>query len=240
VNFRRLEFAPHICLFLSLCAPFTRAQQAGLMPVAANTTSASAAVSTDPTLVVRGGVYHLRKGDSVDLVFDLCPEFNQTLTVSPDGLISLKATDTIQAAGSTLPELASAINTAYRSILNNPHVALSLKATDIEKPFFIATGQVVKPGKYDLQSETTVLQALTIAGGFTDVAKTSNVILYRRLAEAQFQPTVINVKKLLTAHEVASDVYMHPGDMLYVPKSQYGKLKPFIPNTNVFLDPLSY
>jgi polysaccharide export outer membrane protein len=99
---------------------------------------------------------------------------------------------------------------------------------------------VTKPGKYDLQSETTVLQALTIAGGFTDVAKTSNVILYRRMAEAQYQPTIVNVKKLLAAREMTSDVYMHPGDMLYVPKSQYGKLKPFIPNTNVFLDPLSY
>lgn len=240
MNFRRLEFAPHICLLLALCPSFARAQQSGLMPVAANASAASATVSTDPTLVVRGGVYHLRKGDSIDLVFDLCPEFNQTLTVSPDGLISLKAADTIQAAGSTLSELATSINTAYRSILNNPHVAISLKATDIERPYFIATGQVVKPGKYDLQSETTVLQALTIAGGFTDVAKTSNVILYRRLAEAQYQPTVVNVKKLLAAREMTSDVYMHPGDMLYVPKSQYGKLKPFIPNTNVFLDPLSY
>ncbi|HUD56692.1 MAG TPA: polysaccharide biosynthesis/export family protein [Terracidiphilus sp.] len=239
MNFRRLEFAPHICLLLALCPSFAKAQQSGLMPVAADA-SAAATVTTDPTLVVRGGVYHIRKGDSIDLVFDLCPEFNQTLAVSPDGLISLKAADTIQAAGSTLSELATSINAAYRSILNNPHVAISLKATDIERPFFIATGQVVKPGKYDLQSETTVLQALTIAGGFTDVAKTSNVILYRRLAEAQYQPTVVNVKKLLAAREMTSDVYMHPGDMLYVPKSQYGKLKPFIPNTNVFLDPLSY
>lgn len=240
MNFRRLEFAPYICLLLALCISFAKAQQSGLMPVVATASSASANVSTDPTLVVRGGVYHLRKGDSIDLVFDLCPEFNQTLTVSPDGLISLKAADTIQADGSTLTELATTINSAYRSILNNPHVAISLKAADIERPYFIATGQVTKPGKYDLQSETTVLQALTIAGGFTDVAKTSNVILYRRMAEAQYQPTIVNVKKLLAAREMTSDVYMHPGDMLYVPKSQYGKLKPFIPNTNVFLDPLSY
>jgi polysaccharide biosynthesis/export protein len=240
VKIRRLEFALQICLPLILCGPPSKAQQSGLNPVVGGAGIASVTASTDPALVVRGGPYHLRKGDSIDLVFDLCPEFNQSLTVSPDGLISLRAADAIQASGLTLPELATSVNFAYRSILNNPHVAISLKASDIERPFFIATGQVVKPGKYDLQSETTVLQALTIAGGFTDVAKTSNVVLYRRLAEAEYQPTVVNVKKLLTAHGVSSDLYLHPGDMLYVPKSQYGKLKPFIPNANVFLDPLSY
>jgi polysaccharide export outer membrane protein len=194
----------------------------------------------NPTLVTRPTAYHVRKGDSVDLVFDLCPEFNQTLTVSPDGLISLKAADNIQAAGLTLTELAAAVDAAYGNVLNHPHVSISLKASDIERPFFVATGQVVKPGRYDLMSPTTVLEAVGLAGGFTDIAKTKSVILYRRVNDEQYQPVVVDVKKLLDARELTSDLFMRSGDLLYVPKSTYGKVKPFIPNTSIFLDPFAY
>jgi polysaccharide biosynthesis/export protein len=233
VDFRKLEFARRIGLLSVL----------GVCALTQWTVAARAednASSPDPKLVTRQAAYHVRNGDTIDLVFDLCPEFNQTLTVSPDGQISLKAASNIQAAGLTLTELSTSIDVAYHAVLNNPHVALSLKSTDIEKPFFIATGQVTKPGKYDLSAGTTVLQAVTIAGGFTDGAKTSTVVLYRHIAEANYQPEVVDVKKLLAARDLTSDVFLRPGDMLYVPKSQYGKLKPFIPSANVFLNPLNY
>lgn len=240
MDFRKLEFTRRIGSFLALgtCALSLWLVLGSTQARAAENGDANTA--SDPKLATRQAAYHVRNGDTIDLVFDLCPEFNQTLTVSPDGQISLKAASNIQASGLTLTELSTSINVAYRSVLNNPHVALSLKSTDIEKPFFIATGQVTKPGKYDLASGTTVLQALTIAGGFTDVAKTSMVVLYRHTAEANYQPEVVNVKKLLAARDLTSDVFLRPGDMLYVPKSQYGKLKPFIPNASVFLDPLTY
>lgn len=236
--FKSLEIARNVCLLSVACVVCASGQSSAFNSETA-TANAQPAVSISPRLVTRAP-YEVRKGDSVDLVFDLCPEFNQTLTVSPDGLISLRAASNIQAAGLTLNELAAAINTAYSNILNNPHVSLSLKATDIERPYFTATGQVTKPGRYDLMTETTVLQALSIAGGFTDVAKTSKVILYRRVNDEQYQPMVIDVKKLLDARELSSDLRVRPGDLLYVPKSTYGKIKPYIPNTSIFLDPLAY
>jgi polysaccharide biosynthesis/export protein len=240
VNLRTLEIARNICLLSIACVVCASGQSSALRSDDTSGNTASVVSPTGPTLVTRSTAYHLRKGDSVDLVFDLCPEFNQTLTVSPDGLISLRAADNVPAAGLTLPELATAVNAAYSNVLNNPHVSISLKATDIEKPFFVATGQVSKPGRYDLMSPTTVLEAVSLAGGFTDIAKTTNVILYRRVNDEQYQPMVVDVKKLLSAHELTSDLYVRPGDLLYVPKSTYGKIKPFIPNTSIFLDPLAY
>jgi polysaccharide export outer membrane protein len=200
----------------------------------------SAASVASPVLLKRDVGYQLRKGDSLELVFALCPEFNQSVTVQPDGYISLKGVGDVTAFGLSLADLAKSIDTAYKAILNNPQVVVSLKEKDIEKPYFIAAGQVMRPGKYDLRSTTTVFQAVTIAGGFTDNAKHSQVVLYRQTLADGYEARVVNIKKLLAEHNLNQDIRLEPGDMLYVPKSGLGIIKPYLPGTNVFLNPLTY
>jgi polysaccharide biosynthesis/export protein len=204
------------------------------------TANATSSAIPSPGLLRRDGSYQLRKGDSVELIFALCPEFDQTVTVQPDGYISLKGVGRVPAIGISLADLADAVDTAYKEILNNPKVAASLKDKDIEKPYFIAAGQVVRPGKYDLKSATTLFEAVTIAGGFTDNAKHTQVVLYRQTLDDRYEARVVNVKKLLAQHDLNQDIRLQPGDMLYVPKSTLGNLKPYLPGTNVFLNPLTY
>ena len=56
--------------------------------------------------------------------------------------------------GMTVPELVEAVKTAYSQILHDPLVDVDL--TDFQKPFFVVSGQVTKPGQYDLRSDTTI------------------------------------------------------------------------------------
>jgi polysaccharide export outer membrane protein len=209
-------------------------------PAIAPTHSTPSAFVASPVLLKRAAGYQLRKGDSIDLVFALCPEFTQTVTVQPDGYISLKGVGEVTAIGMTLSNLTEAVDIAYKSILNNPQVAISLKDKDIEKPYFIAAGQVVRPGKYDLKSTTTVFQAVAIAGGFTEGAKHSQVVLYRQTMDDGYEARVVNIKKLLADHDLNQDIRLQPGDMLYVPKSSLANIKPYFPGTNIFLNPLTY
>ena len=109
----------------------------------------------------------------------LSPEFNQTVAVQPDGYVTLKGAGTIFVEGQTVPELTETVKAAYAKILHDPVIAIALK--DFEKPYFIAAGQVAKPGKYDLRSDLTVTEAVAIAGGFNDKAKHSQVVLFRPL-----------------------------------------------------------
>ena len=69
----------------------------------------------------------------------------------------------------------------YGAFLHDPEVSIILK--DFEKPFFLAGGQVARPGKYELRSPTTVAEAVAIAGGFTEQAKHSQVVLFRKLLD---------------------------------------------------------
>jgi polysaccharide export outer membrane protein len=191
----------------------------------------AAPASSGPALQERNPRYHLRKGDSFDLDFALTPEFNQTVAVQPDGYVALKGVGSLYVEGKTVPELTDSLKTAYAKILHDPVIAISLK--DFEKPYFIASGQVGKPGKYDLRGDLTVTEAVAIAGGFDEKSKHSQVVLFRPLPAGGFEAKLINVKKLLADRNMSEDVQIQPGDMLYVPQNSFSKIKPFLPTSGV-------
>lgn len=198
---------------------------------ASSSSIVAASTNEAPGLKERAPRYQLRKGDSFDLDFALSPEFNQTVAVEPDGYVTLKGVGSIFVEGQTVPELTEAVKVAYAKILHDPVITVALK--DFEKPYFIAAGQVAKPGKYDLRGPLTVTEAVAIAGGFNDSAKHSQVVLFRPTSNGMFETKLLNVKKLLASRNLSEDIYLQPGDMLYVPKSAFSKIRPFIPTANM-------
>ena len=192
--------------------------------------SATPSAST-PGLQQRNPRYKLRKGDSFDVDFAMTPEFNQVVAVQPDGYITLKAIGSMYVEGQTVPELTQTLTNAYTKILHEPVIAVSLK--DFEKPFFIASGQVAKPGKYDLRGDLTVTEAVAIAGGFDDKSKHSQVVLFHPVPTGGYEAKVINVKKLMADRDLSEDIRLQPGDMLFVPQNSLSKIKPFLPSSSV-------
>ncbi len=184
-----------------------------------------------PTFTARYPRYKLRPGDTVDISFELTPEFNQTVTVQPDGFITLRDAGDVNANGLTLPEVTEKIRTAYGKVLSNPRISVLLK--DFEKPYFIADGQVAHPGKYDLRGDTTLVQAVAMAGGFTTAAKHSQVVLFRRVNDDWVEGKLLNVKEMLNNRNLSEDLHLKPGDMIYVPKNKISKIQPFLPSANV-------
>lgn len=175
--------------------------------------------------------YKINPSDVLELTFQLTPEFNQTVIVQPDGYITLKDVGDLQAVGHTLPELTESIKTAYSKILHDPVISVDPK--DFEKPYFIVGGQVGRPGKFDWRGNVTLTQAIAIAGGFTDASKHSQVLLFRRVSDQWSEAKIINVKKMLNAGVLQEDPELKPGDMLFVPKNFFSKIKPFLPTPGV-------
>jgi len=175
--------------------------------------------------------YRLRPGDSFDVDFALTPEFNQTVSVQPDGYGSLKGVGAIPVQGKTLSELTDAIRVAYAPVLHDPRIAIVLK--DFDKPYFIASGYVTRPGKYDLRSEMTVTEALGIAGWVSEKGKISEVILYRKSPDGSLEGKVLNLKKLLASRNLSEDPRLQPGDMLYVPQNVSSRIRPYMPTTSI-------
>jgi len=188
--------------------------------------------NNSPQFTNRTPRYRIEAGDTFDLTFDLSPEFNQTaVAVQPDGFVTLRGVGELKVAGMTVPELTATLKQAYGKFLNNPPISVVLK--EFEKPYFIADGQVSKPGKYEMHGNTTVTQAIAIAGGFQSGAKHSQVVLFRRVDDQWTEAKLINVKKMEKDRDLREDPFLHPGDMLWVPKNTLSKIDRMIPNLSM-------
>ncbi|HEY6290835.1 MAG TPA: polysaccharide biosynthesis/export family protein [Terriglobia bacterium] len=180
-----------------------------------------------PMLERRNPRYRIELGDVIGIDFPFTPEYDENVTVQPDGYISLITLGDMHVAGMTMPEVTQALRQAYSKILHNPIITVAL--SNFEQPYFIVGGEVGKPGKYDLHGDTTLFQAVEIAGGFTYTSKHSHVLLFRRVSDDWVSARVVNVKKMLKAGDLAEDLHLEPGDMVFVPKSALSKIQPFLP-----------
>jgi polysaccharide biosynthesis/export protein len=192
------------------------------------TYSARAQEANRPALQRRDGRYQLQPGDSFTVSFPFTPEFNQPdVAVQPDGYATLQGLGEIPAAGKTLPELRELVQSAYSNIVSPQVITVELK--NFEKPYFLVSGEVERPGKFDLRGDTTVTQAVAVAGGFRDSAKHSQVLLFRRVSDQWMEAKKLDLKKMLKAGNLSEDLHLRPGDMIYVPKNALSKIRPFMP-----------
>jgi polysaccharide export outer membrane protein len=106
---------------------------------------------------------------------------------------------------------------------------------DFEKPYFIVGGEVGRPGKFDLRSETSATEAVAIAGGLKDSAKHSQVLLFHRVPNGWMRVKKLDMKKMLKNADLTEDAYLQPGDFLYVPKNMMSKIGKFIPTSSLGL-----
>jgi polysaccharide export outer membrane protein len=187
--------------------------------------------SSAPQLSERYPRYRITAGDAFDVAFEFSPEFNQSVTVQPDGYITLRDIGDVHIAGETVPSATERLRTAYEKILANPSISIVLK--DFNKAYFTVNGEVGKPGKYELRADTTVTEGVAEAGGFLSSAKHSQVLLFRRASDQWVQARIINVKKMMKDGDLKEDMFLQPGDMLFVRKNALSKIDPYLPKTAV-------
>jgi polysaccharide export outer membrane protein len=174
----------------------------------------------------RRPLYRLTRSDVVALSFTLSPEFDQTLTVQPDGYVALKDAGPVLAQGLTLEEFREAVGRAYKGYLHDPQVAVALK--EFEHPYFVAGGEVGKPGKYELRADTSIIEAVEIAGGFTHEARHSQVLLFRRVSDDLVEAHVFNLKRMLKEKSLGEFPQIRPGDLVFVPQNSISKIERFL------------
>jgi polysaccharide export outer membrane protein len=188
----------------------------------------------------RHPLYRLHPSDVVEIDFVVAPEFNQTLTIQPDGYIMLKDAGMVEVQGLNMSEFTEAVQKAYQGYLHDPQVAVALK--EFEKPYFIVGGEVGKPGKYDLRSDTTVAEAVQIAGGFTQQSKHSQVVLFRRINDDLLETRLLNLKEMLKGRSLKEDAHLRPGDLIFVPQNTISKIARFLtkPSVSMYMNPTQF
>ena len=104
-------------------------------------------------------------------------ELSKQVTVRPDGRISLPLIGDVMATGRTPTELTEEISKRLKEYKENPNVSIVVQGVNSYNIFVL--GEVTKPGKLPLKTKTTLLQAITIAGGLTAVAARNKMVVFR-------------------------------------------------------------
>ena len=198
-------------------APTPQTSQPVVPPTVTAPPATAAAASVAP--VIPKGVdlpadYVIGPDDNLDVIFWRDKDMSALVSVRPDGRITLPLLNDIQAAGLTPDQLRTAVMAAATKFVEDPNVTVVVKVINSRKVF--VTGMVAKPGPYPLMGPTTVMQALSVAGGIQEFADSKNILIMRN---ENGRPVAyrFNYKEVLKRKNLKQNIELKPGDTVVVP-----------------------
>jgi polysaccharide export outer membrane protein len=142
------------------------------------------------------------------------PEISRTVPVRRDGKISLPLLNDLQAAGLTPTQLGTEIVEKLRATIVHPQVTVIVAQMSSLRVYIL--GQVTRAGAYPLVPDMTVMQALSIAGGFTPYANLKKIYVMRSENGAgKIFP--MNYKEVISGRKPEQNIPLKPGDTIVVP-----------------------
>ena len=180
--------------------------------------------------------YRFYPGDEIEVALPSAPELNKTVTVQPDGRISLPLIPAVMAADRTVPELQGSLSQAYASLLLRPAVDVTPKAAPLK--VFIG-GEVGNPGIFDMAGDADALRAVIQAGDFKVTAARDDVIILRRGPDGRGMMRKVKLGKGLRDPN-ADLVPLRRFDIVYVPRSGVANAALFVQQYFRDLSPIQF
>lgn len=160
--------------------------------------------------------YVIGAEDILDITVWRNPDLSRQVQVRPDGRISMPIIRDVVAVGKTPTRLAEEMTNRLKEYVQNPVVAVTLNQVNSSNIFLL--GEIAKPGKYPLKSKTTLLQGITMAGGFKETAARNQLVIFR------FTEVAPGLKRFTASYDdivlrsgIADNFELKPGDTLVVP-----------------------
>jgi polysaccharide export outer membrane protein len=157
--------------------------------------------------------YRIGPEDVLDISVWKNPELSRTVPVRPDGKVSLPLVNDIVVSGLTPSELRDQLTKRLTEFMPSPEVAVIVR--EIHSPKVAVVGSVKAPGRFELRSPATVLEAIAMAQGFTDFAQRDRIVVVRQNG-ATTTRIAFNYRKISKGDEQAN-FFVRPGDIVVVP-----------------------
>jgi len=158
--------------------------------------------------------YIIGPGDIISIDVWKEPELSKQVTVRLDGKISLPLISDIEAAGLTLEDLRNQLTERYKDYVGIPEVSVTLVESRSKKIYLL--GKVTRPGEYILQKNMTIVQAISLGGGLTEWADTSDIKLIRKIkgTEKTFK---VDYDAIVSGKDLSQNIFLQPDDTIFVP-----------------------
>jgi polysaccharide export outer membrane protein len=158
--------------------------------------------------------YLLGPEDVIEVTVWKNENLSRVVAIRPDGKISLPLIGDVQAAGLTTARVRESIRAKLKEFKETPEVSVIVR--EINSLVVYITGEVIHPGKLSLRSDTSILQAIIMAGGFTQYASPNKIVLLRRVGAVETRK-VIRYKDIVSGQKPQDDVILQRGDTIVVP-----------------------
>ena len=175
--------------------------------------SASARAEETSVSTIPAG-YQIAAEDVLDISVWREPDLTKQVVVRPDGGISLPLAGSVNAMGLTTSELEESIRTKLAAYI--PDAVVTVSIVQLRGLRVYVTGQVRRPGQFEVGRYIDVLQAITLAGGFTPFADVSNIQVLRRQGgkEERFE---FNYKQVERGKNLDQNIQLTTDDVVVVP-----------------------
>ncbi|MCF4165095.1 polysaccharide export protein [Zavarzinia compransoris] len=167
-------------------------------------------------------VYRIGPGDELDVKYLVTPDMDESLVVSPDGNVGLRATGQIEVGGLTPKEAEDKIRVASARYLAEPIV--SVQVTKYASSRIFIGGMVSVPGVYGIYGPVSMLEAVVNAGGFREEARADEVVLIRRDPQGKPMMRTVDLQNFIQRLDPRDDVKVFAGDVIFVPRSLAGEV----------------
>ena len=202
----------HFALLLAVLTSLGLAQDA-----TASKPAQPAATDNPPpsSTVVRPDSYVIGAEDVISVYVWKEPDMSKSVPVRPDGMISLPLVGEVKAAGSTPVQLQDVLAAAMKKYVSDPQVTVVVEK--IGSLNFNIVGEVNHPGYFPLTRRMTVLDAIAMAGGFKDFAKSKKVYVLRTAANGTQERLPFNYKDVIHGRNEQQNIELQPRDTIVVP-----------------------
>ncbi|MBA3323984.1 MAG: polysaccharide biosynthesis/export family protein [Rhodobacteraceae bacterium] len=184
--------------------------------------AALALLCAAPMAWAQAAGYRIQPGDQLAITVLEDDTLNRQVLVLPDGRVSVSFAGNVQASGQTVEAVERAVADRLASnFAVRPNVFVSVVAVNEEGETFpiYVLGRVGEPGVREVEIGTTLLQAISLAGGFDPFAATKRIQLRRMdMATGQEQLYVFNYNAVERGGAIQSMITLREGDVLLVPE----------------------
>ena len=184
-------------------------QAAGAVPPP---TAAAGAGST--TVTAAPGEYTIGIEDVLEVLVWRTPELTRTVAVRPDGRISLPLLNDVTVVNLTPLQVRDKLLKAYAEFLTEAEISVIVQ--EIHSVKVSVLGLVNQPGRYELRSKATVLDALALAGGLAEFAKRDQIVVFRPV-ETGWKTFGFDYARLVSNLDIEQNFALGPGDIVIVP-----------------------
>lgn len=143
-------------------------------------------------------------------------DLSKVVTVRPDGKVSLPLIGDVEAVGRSAGQLAELIAARLKEYKENPQVSIVVQ--QVNSYAIYVMGEITRPGKFPLKSKTTLLQAITLAGGFTPNAARNKLVVFRFGDKGQKDIKIkASYDDIILRDSSLQNIELKPGDTIVVP-----------------------